>query len=100
MRQSVGFFVPSALFSVMMYLLIVISPSAVTEAFVAPGNKYINFVAPRQHVSSLNQTPTDVEALRAAAAKAREEVSRLEKVRIMRRQHTDEMESKWSNPIL
>jgi hypothetical protein len=88
MRQSVGFFVPSARFSsVMMILLIVISRSAVTEAFVAPGNKYINFVAPRQHVGSLNQTPTDVEALRAAAAKAREEVSRLEKVRIMRRGH-------------
>jgi hypothetical protein len=83
MRQSVGFFVPSALFSsVVMILLVVISPNAVTEAFVAPGgNRYINFVAPRQHVGSLNQTPSNVDALRAAAAKAREEVSRLEKVR-------------------
>lgn len=47
----------------------------------------VAFVVPQQNnagavrgVVSLRQTPTDVEALRAAAAKAREEAAALEKV--------------------
>lgn len=49
-------------------------------------NPLFAFVVPQQNnaglrkTQALHQTPTDVEALRAAAAKAREEAAALEKV--------------------
>jgi hypothetical protein len=66
---------PATAFAAVMILM------STCEAFVAVPSRVSNgVVASRQHVGSLHQTPTDVEALRAKAAKAREEVSRLEKV--------------------